>query len=232
MTDVRTDVSLGCRVLAMTGQSDMIWGHVSRRDPDGRGTWLKGGGLGFEEVAEDDVLLVSREGELLEGQGRVHLEYPIHTELLARRPDLGAVVHTHGEASVTFSAMAQDLRPLGHEGALFTPPALPRFDATSDLIHTGELGAAVAETMGSQHALLLVNHGVVTAGKDVATAVLRAVLLEKACRMQLAASAAGGPAVWSTDEDALGKRERVYGETQLTNAWKYLLRQLPPLTPR
>jgi hypothetical protein len=32
------------RALAAAGQGDMVWGHVSIRDPDGRGAWMKAAG--------------------------------------------------------------------------------------------------------------------------------------------------------------------------------------------
>lgn len=225
-TDPREDVRQGCRALGLEGQSEMIWGHVSARAADPEKTWLKGAGLGLEEITVDDVLLVGRDGSLLEGSGKVHFEYPIHTEVLAARPDVGAVVHTHAEAAVTFGATEMALRPIGHEGTLFTPPDIARYTVTGDLIRTPEMGASVAEALGDRNALLLVNHGIVTVGPDVATAVLTAMFLEKACRMQLVAAAAGGRLTWSSDEESLGKRERVYGPHQLSAAWQYMLRRL------
>jgi L-fuculose-phosphate aldolase len=230
--DPRTLVSLGCRVLGMMGLSDLIWGHISVRDPDGRGVWIKAGGLGFDEIGEEQVLLVDREGNLLEGSGRVHLEYPIHTEVLAARPDATSVVHTHGEAAVTFGATGAQLRPIGHEGALFSPPGPARYTETSDLIRTPAMGASVAECLADRNALLLVNHGVVTAGADVPTAVLTAIFLEKACRMQLQAAAAGDELSWTSDSEAVAKRGRVYGPGQIAAAWDYLVRRLPPVRVR
>lgn len=227
--DPRTLVSLGCRVLGSMGLSDLIWGHVSVRDPDGRGVWIKAGGLGFDEIGDEQVLLIDREGNLLEGTGRVHLEYPIHTEVLAARPDATAVVHTHGEAAVTFGATGAPLRPIGHEGSLFTPPGPARYTATSDLIRTPQMGAEMAACLADRNAMLLVNHGVVTAGRDLPTAVLTTIFLEKACRMQLQAAAAGGQLAWTSDSEALAKRDRVYGPGQIAAAWNYLVRRLPPL---
>lgn len=224
--DCRTEVSLGCQVLAQQGLSDAIWGHASARDPEDRGDWLKRAGIGFDEVGADDVHLVDREGRVLEGESRVHFEYPIHTEVLVRRADVGAVVHAHAEAAVTFAATGMELRPIGHEGSLFTPPGVARYTATGDLIRTPEMGASVAEALGERNALLLVNHGIVTVGPDVATAVLTAVFLEKACRMQLAAAATGSRLSWSSDEEAVAKRGRVYSASQFEGAWNYMVRQL------
>ena len=67
VADLREEVALGCRVLGKEDQGDLIWGHVSGRDEEGRGVWMKASGLGFEEVRPDDVVLVSWDGEVLAG---------------------------------------------------------------------------------------------------------------------------------------------------------------------
>lgn len=223
---LREEVSVGCHALEEHGLSDLIWGHVSARDPDGRGAWLKPAGLGFTEVDATDVHLVGWDGSLREGTGVVHMESPIHTEILAARPDVGAVVHAHPESAVVFGATDLVLRPLGHEGSLFSPPDVPRFTETGDLIRTPELGRAVAHALGGANAVLLHNHGIVTVGPDVGTAVLTAIYLEKACRMQLAAAATGSQLHWSADDEALAKRGRVYRPDQFAGGWRYLVRSV------
>lgn len=227
MTDPREPVATGCRVLGNEDQSDLVWGHLSMRDPDGRGVWMKRSTIGFDEVRPDDVLLVDRDGEVLSGEGRRHAEYPIHTEVMAARPEVGAVVHSHARSAVAFASLGVPLRPLSHEGTLFTPPDLPRFTETGDLVLTPELGRRVAATLGDRNALLLVNHGIVVAAPDVPTAVVTAILLDRACAMQLTAMAAGEPVHWSDDEESLIKREHCYPAPLLRQAWDYLVRQLP-----
>lgn len=219
-------VSIGCRVLAAHGNADLVWGHLSCRDPDGHGVWLKSAGYGMEEITPERVVRIDRAGHLLEGGDRVHLEYPIHTEIMAARDDVGAVVHSHAESAVAFAATGLPLRPIGHEGTLFWPPDIPRFTATGDLIRDRELGAAVATALADRDALLLHHHGLVTAGPDVATAVMTAILLEKACRMQLQVAATATSYTWSDENESLAKRTRCYGPAQLQDAWAYLLRRL------
>jgi L-fuculose-phosphate aldolase len=224
--ELRALVSLGCRVLGTEGHGDLVWGHVSARDPEERGAWMKGATYGFEEVTPDRVLLVSAHGEVLDGEGPRHAEYPIHTEVLRARPDVAAVVHTHATGAVAFASLGVPLRPISHEGTLFVPPDVARFDRTGDLILTPALGAEVAGALEERNAVLLVNHGVVTVGPDVATAVVTALLLERACRVQLAAMAAGDLRRWSSDEEARAKREHCYPPALLHQAWEYLVRNL------
>jgi ribulose-5-phosphate 4-epimerase/fuculose-1-phosphate aldolase len=223
---LREEVSLGCRVLGAEELGDLVWGHVSARDPGGRGAWMKAATYGFEEVGPEEVLLVDRAGQVLEGEGRRHAEYPLHTEVMAARPDVGAVVHTHSPDAVALGATGHPLRPISHEATLFVPPAVARFEKTGDLILTPELGRDVAQALGDRNALLLINHGMLTVGPDVASAVVTAVLLARACRIQLRAMSAGGWATWSDDGEALSKRGHCYPPQLLDDAWRYLVRRL------
>ncbi len=225
-SELRALVATGCRVLGEADQGDLIWGHVSARDPDGRGVWMKASGLGFDEVGPDEVILVGWDGEVLEGDRRRHAEYPIHTEVVRARADVGAVVHTHSRAAVALGALGALLRPVSHEANLFVPPELARFTETGDLILTAELGSRVAAALGGRNACLLVNHGVVTVGPDVPTAVMTAYLLDRACAIQLLAMAAGELAHWSTEPESLAKREHCYRPALIRGAWDYLVRRL------
>jgi ribulose-5-phosphate 4-epimerase/fuculose-1-phosphate aldolase len=224
--EIRDEIALGSRVLGRAEMGDLIWGHASMRDPDGRGAWMKRSGIGFEEVAGDDVILVGPDGSVLEGNGRRHIEYPIHTEILAARSDVAAVVHTHAPNAVAFASLDVPLRPISHEGTLFVPPEIARFTDTGDLIMTSELGRKVADALGQRNAVLLANHGIVTVGRDLPVAVVTAILLDRACRIQLNAMSAAEIKRWSSDEEALAKREHCYSPALLRGAWDYLVRIL------
>src|SRR5579884_1361916 len=142
----------------------MVWGHVSVRDPRGRGLWLKGSHLGFDEVDEDDVILLSFEGEILEGTANRHIEWPIHTEIMRRRPEVNSVVHTHPKYSIAFAATGWPLKALSHAGSHFVPPDIGRFTKTGDLVRTAELGQDLADTLGERLGVLMPRHGITTVG--------------------------------------------------------------------
>ncbi len=224
--DPREMVALGSRVIGAAEQGDLVWGHASLRDPNGRGVWMKANGWSYAEVTADRVLLVDRDGAVLEGTGGRHTEYPIHTEILAARPDVSAVVHTHGEYSVALAATGQPLRAVSHAATMFVPPAVPRFTVTTDLIRTRDLGRALAECLGEHKAAFLVNHGIVTVGPDLPTAVVTAVLLERACKQQLLTHAFGGWPTWTADEEAVSKRGNIYPPAHLRQVWNLLVRKL------
>jgi L-fuculose-phosphate aldolase len=222
--DITQLVAVASRILAASGQGDLIWGHASIRDPDGRGVWIKEAEYGMEEITPDLVHLVAPDGMVLEGKGSRHNEYPIHTEIIRARPDVGAVVHTHAPHAVALAAAGVPVRPVSHAGNLFVAPEVPRFTLTADLIMTQALGEHVAATLGDANALFLVNHGIVAVGPDIQTATVTAILLEQACEQQLRTDAFGGSPTWSGAAESASKREHIYNARALSSVWDYLRR--------
>jgi ribulose-5-phosphate 4-epimerase/fuculose-1-phosphate aldolase len=179
---VREQVASACRILALEGYADLTLGHVSARGPDGS-IWIKRKGIGLDEVEPDDVV------EVDDDDAELHLETVLHTGVYAVRPDVGAVVHGHPPYATALAATGAELELLTHDAVLFAD-GLWRYDAP-DLIVDDEQGAAVAAALGSRRAVLLSNHGVLAVGKDVAWAVLAALTLERAARLQSIASTLG-----------------------------------------
>jgi ribulose-5-phosphate 4-epimerase/fuculose-1-phosphate aldolase len=216
-------VAAATRALGAADQQDLIWGHISARDPEGRGAWMKAAGFGFDEITADRIVLVGWRGEVLAGTGRRHAEYPIHAEILRARPEVNWVVHTHAAPVNVFSSLNLPLRAISHDAVLFCEPQLPRF-SDGDLITTAERGHALATTLGTHIACLLPFHGLVCTGRSTAQAVMHAVLLTRACAAMIAATAAGGPATWSSDFELAAKRETTWPDSQLDAGYAYLLR--------
>lgn len=214
------------QALGIAGHSDMVWGHASVRDPDGRGAWMKAAGFAFEEITEDRVVLVSSGGEVLAGQEKKHLEYPIHTQIMAARPDVTSVVHSHAAGAVAFASLDVPLRAISHDAVSFLDPDVPRFTRTGNLITTAELGDALADSLGGAAGVLIPSHGLVTVGETPGIAVMRAILLNRACATQLQALSAGGPARWSDQEEVRAKRELVASPALLESGYRYLLRRV------
>ncbi|MBS4103910.1 class II aldolase/adducin family protein [Tsukamurella paurometabola] len=223
--DPRDTVAMSSRIMAATGAGDLIWGHVSVRDPDGRGVWLKQASYGLEEIDRDRVHLVAPEGTVVAGGGQRHSEYPIHTEVMAARPDVGGVVHVHSRYAVALAAAGVDLLPVSHEANYFAGHGVPRFTDTADLILTRELGRDVAAGLGDAQALFLVNHGIVTVGPDLETATVAAIILDRACRQQLLTMNYGGAPSWSDADESRAKQDHIYPAEAQHQVWDYLVRK-------
>jgi 3,4-dihydroxyphthalate decarboxylase len=131
------------------------------------------------------------DGEPLPDGFRIPNEFPIHSQVLAARPEAAAVVHAHPPAVVACDLAGLQLRPI--VGAYNIPamrmareglPVYPR----SLLINDDSLGAAVAQTLGDRPVCILRGHGIVTVGDTVQQAVVRAINVEILARMTLAAN--------------------------------------------
>ncbi len=192
VADAVAQVALACRIIARFGQEDLTLGHASVRGPDGRTVYIKRKGKALRDVQAEDVVgiaLDDPDGYLTPG---AHLETVMHLETYRARPDVGAVIHTHPVYSIALGATRGGLELLSHDGLLF-PDGVPVFDGTAGLVTTPEDGRGVARALGTGRAVLLRNHGILTAGEDISWAVLTALTLERAARIQFIARVLGDP---------------------------------------
>jgi L-fuculose-phosphate aldolase len=112
-------------------------------------------GLEYARLRPEDICLVTPGGDLVEGPAP-SVELPMHLAVLAARPDVGAVVHTH-------SPRATERPPV---------PVAVGVSGTADL------GAAVVEAAAGGDAVVIRDHGPVCFGRDLAEAVERAFSVE------------------------------------------------------
>ena len=221
---LREQVAWGCRILAMGGHGDYTLGHVSARTADGRLLLMKPNGLGLEEVTPGDVLTLDLAGGKLAGEGRVHLEAVLHTEVYKARPDVGAVIHTHPPYATALGATEATLAMLNHDAVLFRE-GLAYFDRTAELIVRPEQGAEVAAALGGKRVLIMRGHGVLVTGTDVPWAVYAALTLERVVQIQAIAGSLG-PLRPMTAEMAGQVYPDKYRDEYLANYWGYLVRQV------
>jgi len=213
------------RVLAHEGQGDYVAGHVSLRlndDPDR--FFMKPAGIGLEEMTDENIITVDLAGNKVAGTAGRHNEVYIHSEVLRARPDVQAVVHTHAIYAVVFSSLGKPLQAVSNDGAFFAN-GLPVFSETTELIISPERGKAVARTLGSYGALLLRNHGIVTAAASMEEAVWLALKLNQACHAQVLAEMAGGPVLVGDPEEAKTKGAYASRPDIHTGIFNYVLRK-------
>ena len=226
MTDqLRETLTNAGRVLVSEDQGDYVAGHITARLPgDGERFLMKPAGIGLDEMSPENIITVDLEGRKVGGTMPRHNEVFIHSEVLRARPDINSVVHTHATHAVAFSSLGRQLLPVGNDGSVFAD-GVPIFDETTDLIINQERGRAVARCLAGHPALILRNHGIVTAGHCIEEAVWLALKLERACRVQLLAEAAGGPKLLAEGQDLKKKSGRANRSDLHTNVFNYLVRR-------
>lgn len=220
------DLARACRILALEGHNDLTLGHLSLRDESRGGFWLKRSGIGLDEVrGAEDFVLLSLEGERLAGDGAIHLEWPIHAGIMRARPDVRVVGHTHSPWATRLSASPLPLLPVANYGAAFAG-RLPRFETTSDLLDTPELGEELGSALRDAPAILIRNHGPVFCGASIAKAIVAAVWLERAAADALLVAAAGIEIGVPSEEELLAKRSKAFAPAIVDGFWQYLCRRL------
>ena len=219
---LREQLAWGARILAMHGHGDLTLGHISGRFPGETRVFIKRKGLGLEEITPDDFALVDLGGRQIGGRGPLHLENVLHLEIYRARPDVNAVIHTHPPYATAFGATGARLEYVCHDAVLFAD-GLPVFEETPDLIVNAEQGRAIAKTLGGCKAVLLRNHGVIVVGVDVPWAVLAALTLERAVRLQGLARSLGELRP-IPQAGAAGMYHSKYRDAFLPEYWDYWVR--------
>ncbi|MGW0664508.1 aldolase [Streptodolium elevatio] len=187
---LRQKLALTCRILYDAGHDSGLAGQITARG-DRPGTYYTQRlGLGFDEVTEDNLLLVDEDLNVLEGDGMANPANRFHSWIYRAREDVTCIVHTHPlyasalsmlEVPLVISQM--DTTPLYDDCAfLATWPGIPVGN---------EEGEIISAALGGKRAVLLAHHGQLVAGSGIEEACNLAVLIERAARLQLLAMSAG-----------------------------------------
>ena len=221
---LRAKLKQAYQVLHQEGLAeDTIRGHVTARSEDNR-IYIKPWILGFEEVTAGGLLGVDLEGNLVEGEGRLHAELAIHLEIYRRREDILSVVHVHPLYSVILSSLFDGrLKIIGQNGMHFGG-GIPFYES-EDLIRSKQQGAELARTMGDRFFVLMRNHGVVTAGRSLEESVILAIDFEKAAKEHLLASSFGNPTEVS-GKMAEAMIPKLFDLDQYSMMWDFYVRKL------
>ncbi|MCA9915974.1 MAG: class II aldolase/adducin family protein [Anaerolineae bacterium] len=223
MIRLRTQVAWACRILAMHGHADMTLGHVSVRGP-GDIIYIKCKDFGLDEITPDNVIAIDLDGNKVSGEGDVHLESVLHTEVYRLRSDVHAIAHTHAPYATALGASQATLSLVNHDSLLFYE-GLGCFDETAGLITNAHVGQAVAHALGDRKAVLMRNHGVLVVGKDVPWLTYTALTLERAIQIQMIAQNLGPLAPFPEETAARLSREK-YRDDFTEGYWHYLIRKL------
>jgi ribulose-5-phosphate 4-epimerase/fuculose-1-phosphate aldolase len=207
------------RILNSLALMDMN-GHVSARDANAPQTmWINSRRASRSTLLPSDVVPVDLPSSRRIGEGdEPPSEYHIHRAIMNRRPDVGAIVHSHPEHIVTLSIAGRTLVPVTGVGS-FLPEHVPVFDDAS-LVNTEDRGEAIASLLGEGPVVVLRGHGVVVVGPTVEEALARYVCAEENARVQYKASLLGDPHVLRGEELAFVRNDN-WTPSIIAKHWHY-----------
>ena len=161
---------------------------------------IKPSGVPYFEMQPEDVVVIDPQGRIVDGRLKPSSELSFHLGLLNRRPDISAVVHTHQVYATAVACLGREL-PAVHYLIGFAGDKVPL--APYATYGTQALADNIVNAIGGYNACLLANHGLVTVGKDLATAFAVAEELELVAQIYLLAKSAGEPVILPAEEMAV-----------------------------
>jgi len=221
------------RIFGRYGFSEGVAGHITARDPEFPETfWVNPFGMHFSQISVSDLIRVDHQGEVIEGQYAVNrAAFCIHAAVHAARPSSVAAAHAHSIYGKSFASLGKTLDPLTQDAcAFYDDHAL--FDDYTGVVVDVEEGKRIAHALGDHKAAILKNHGLLTVGDTVDSAVWWFVTMERTCQAQLLADAAGttspiDPEMAATTHGQVGSE--LAGWFSFQPLYDQILRQEPDL---
>src|SRR5690349_21142103 len=192
----RVDLAAAYRLVAHYEMSDMMANHISAAVPGEEGAFLINAyGMMYEEITASSLIKIDIDGNILLkpdfgalDYGINRAGYVIHGAIHKARHDVACVIHTHTWAGMALSALECGVLPISQTSMRFLKIGYHDYQG---VVLDSKEEASLLQDLGSNEALILRNHGLLTVGKTIGEAFNWMHRLELTARSQLAAMATG-----------------------------------------
>lgn len=162
-------------------------GNASVRETNG--LLITPSALAVSDMTLDSMVRMDFAGNVLEG-GKPSSEWRFHCDILAARPEIGAVIHTHSIFATTIACMRRDVPAVHYMIALAGSDSIPC--TPYSVFGEQELSDNALIALQGRKACLLGNHGMIALGKDLADALAVTIEVEFVCEIYWRTLQAGG----------------------------------------
>jgi L-fuculose-phosphate aldolase len=141
------------------------FGNMSVFNPKEKLFAISPTGMDYTKIRPADVVIMTPEGEKVDGDCAPSSETDMHRIFYQRRPGVNACIHTHSVYATTLACLHWSIEPIHYVIAYGgrDVPCIPYVQFA-----TYELAEAIYDAMGQDHyACLLGNHGLVCVGQDI-----------------------------------------------------------------
>lgn len=200
----RVELAALYRLVALYGWDDMIFTHISTRVPGPEHHFLINPyGMFFDEITASSLVKIDLDGNIVEPTEYMinPAGFTIHSAIHAAREDAKFVLHVHTDAGVAVASTKEGLLPISQQ-ALIALPNLAYHEYEGIALDLDERERLVAD-LGDKHALMLWNHGTLAVGETAAQCWMTIFFLERACQIQVYASAQGREHIRNAPADSI-----------------------------
>ena len=143
----------------------------------------------YDSLTADDIQVLDFDARKVEGDLAPSVETSLHIGIYRARQDINAVIHTHSTHASAVAVAGRDIPPILEEqvACLGGEIKLAGYAPSG----SQALAENAVKALGDRNAVLLANHGVIGAGRDIAGAFHACELLEKVASVYLLALSAG-----------------------------------------
>ncbi|MBR4236441.1 MAG: L-ribulose-5-phosphate 4-epimerase [Clostridia bacterium] len=169
------------------------WGNVSQADRAHGIFAIKPSGVPYETLKASDMVIVSLEtGKRVEGDLNPSSDTPTHYELYKAFENINGITHTHSTYATAWAQSGKELLCLGTTHADYIRGSVPltRYltDEETEAAYEANTASVIIEAFNGKNplhtpAVLVRGHGPFTFGKDAASSVYNAVVLEEVAKM-------------------------------------------------
>lgn len=164
-TDVimRKQVVEACRKMNAMGINQGTSGNISARSTNG-GMLISPSAMPYEKMAAKDIVHVNDAGKPEKGK-LPSTEWRFHLDILKKRKDVNAVVHTHSPFATITSICREDIPAIHYIIAAAGGPTIRC--AKYATYGTAELSREALKALKDRNACLLANHGAIAVGENL-----------------------------------------------------------------
>lgn len=166
----------------------------------------------YQTMVPQDIVVIDFQGEPVEGELPPSSESLLHVAIYRMRRDVEAVIHTHSVYATVCAVAGLEVPPLIDE--LVVAVGGPISVAEYAFPGTEALAEAACRALGERNAVLLRNHGLAAAGRDLPHALEVCQLVERVAKVFVLASLLGRvdplpPQVVEVEQELFRMRRKV-----------------------
>ncbi len=170
-------------------------------------------GMAYENIQPEDVVFKRIGGgyESPNGLRKPSSEWRFHEDILVARPEVEAIVHTHGKAVMTIACLQKDVPPIHYMIGVTGGKSIRC--APYETFGTQELSDLAVKALEGRKACLLANHGQIAVGGSLKQALSMALEVETLCDVYWRTMVAGGAVLLDDQQmdEALTRFNQGYG---------------------
>lgn len=198
------------------GLIQLSGGNVSLRKENGD-IIVTPSGMPYETMTTDQILVLNKEGEIIEGTLRPSVDTVAIRYIFDHCPGVNAVIHTHQPYATAVGLIGDELPACCTTLCNVCLGAVTVADYANAA--SEDMGIQTVENLNGKRAVILKYHGVISVGPTLKDAEYAAIYLEDAAKLYLAAKSAanGGAIAIMTDEQAEESvnTHKTYGQKKL-----------------